>query len=125
MLHVRHQHFVAGLHLTLAERRGHQIDGFRRATGEDNLFRLAGIDELTYLLAGCLVQVGSLLRQVVHAAVDVGIDVEVFLPHSVEHTQRLLGRCRIVQIDQRLAVHLALQDGEVFAYLIYIIHSFL
>ena len=55
------------------------------------------------------------------AAVHVGIHVQVFLAHGVEHAQRLLRRRGIVQIDQRPAVHLTPEDGEVLADLIDIV----
>ena len=33
--------------------------------------------------------------------------------HGLEHGPRLLGRGRGVEVDEALAVHLALEDGEV------------
>ena len=122
VLHVGDQHLVARLHLRLAERGGHQVDSLRRAPREDDLLRLAGIDKLAHRLAGRLVQVGGLLRQVVYAPVDVGVDVQILFAHGVEHAQRLLCRRRIVKVDQRSAVHLSPQYRKVFTYLIYIIH---
>ena len=54
------------------------------------------------------------MRQVVDATVHVGIDVEVFVAHGIEHAQRLLGRGGIVKVDERPTVNLSAEDGEVF-----------
>ena len=122
VLHVGDDDFVACLHLAFAERRRHEVDGLGGAASEDDLLRLAGVDELAYLFTCCLVQVGSLLGEIVDAAVHIGIDVQVLVAHGVEHTQRLLCRSRIVQIDQWLLIYFAAQYREVFPYLINIIH---
>ena len=61
MLHLCDNHLVALLHLTLAERAGHQVDGLRCATCKDNFLYLAGIDELTHLFACSLMQISGLL----------------------------------------------------------------
>ena len=67
-------------------------------------------------------QVGSLLTEVVHATMYVGIYVQIFLTHGIQHTQRFLRGSRIVQINQWLTIYLAAQYGEILTYLIYIIH---
>ena len=61
MLHITDQYLVALLHLRFAKRRCHQVDGLCGATGKYDFLRLCRIDELTNLLAGCFMQVGSLL----------------------------------------------------------------
>ena len=86
VLHLRDENLIAWLHLTFAERAGHQIDSLRRSTGEDNLLYLLGIDKLPYLLTGCFMQIRRLLGEVMHTAVHVGIHIQVFLPHGIEHT---------------------------------------
>ena len=64
-------------------------------------------------------QVGSLLRKVVHAAMHVGVHVQVLVAHGIKHTKGLLRGCRIIQIDQGFSIYFPLQYGEVFAYIIY------
>ena len=90
VLHLSNQHLIASLHLRFAERGGYQIDGFCSATRKDNLLYLTGIDKAAHLLTGGFVQVGSLLTEVVYAAMHVGVDVEVLVAHSIEYAQRLL-----------------------------------
>ena len=96
----------------------YEVDALCGASGEDNLFRLTGVDKLPHRLACRFVQVGSLLREVVNAAVDIGVDVEVFVAHGIKHAERFLRGGRIVEIDERAAVDLAAEDGEVGAYLL-------
>ena len=122
VLHLRHDHLIASLHLTLAERLSHEVDSFRRTTGKDNLLYLPGIDKLPHFLTGCLMQVCCLLRQIMHPPMHIGIHIEVFIPHGIEHTQRLLRRSRVVKVHQRLTIHLACQNGKIFSYLMDIVH---
>ena len=96
VLHVGNQHLVARLHLRLAEGSRHKVDGLRRAASEDNLVGATGVDELTDALAGRLVQLGSFLRKVMHAAMHVGVDVQILVAHSIEHGERLLRGSSIV-----------------------------
>ena len=55
----------------------------------------------------------------------IGIGVEIFLAHGVEHTQGFLRGGGIIEVNQRLAVHLAGEYGEIGSYLINIKHRFL
>ena len=125
MLHIGDHHLVASLHLTFAERRGHQIDGLGCSACKHNLLRLLRIDEGAYLLTGSLVQIGCLLGEIVNATMHVGVHIQILLTHGIEHTQGLLRRCRIVQIDQRPTVNFPLKNGEIFSYLIDIVHYIL
>ena len=62
------------------------------------------------------------MRKIVNTTMHVGIYIEVFIPHGVEHHERLLRGCCIIEINQRLLIDLATQDGEILTYLIYIVH---
>src|ERR671934_1396458 len=53
-----------------------------------------------------------------YAAVDVGVVLAVVLVDGAQHRLRLLGRRGIVQINQRLPIHLLVEDGEVTTYLL-------
>ena len=118
MLHVGDQHLVALLHKRCTEGLCHEIDALSCSTGEDHLTRLPGIDEAAHLLTGSLVQVGGLLRQVMNAAMHIGIHVQIFFAHRIEHAERLLRCCRIIKINQRLIIYFPRQDGKVFTNLI-------
>ena len=122
VLHLAEDDFVALAHEGLAEAGSHKVDALRRAAREHYLGRRAGIQEAAHRLAGRLVQFGGLLRKEVHAPVHVGVHVVVFVRHGFHHAAGLLRRGPIVQIDQRTPVNLALQNGEVFPYLLYVVH---
>src|SRR5205807_8491554 len=49
------------------------------------------------------------------AAVDVGVVVLVVTAQRFHYRPRLLGRRRIIEINQRLPVDLLAEDGEIFA----------
>ena len=125
MFHLSDDHFIACLHLRLAERASHQIDGLRSTTGKDNLLYLRRIDELAYILTRSLMKIGCLLTQVVNTAMHVGIHIQIFIPHGIEHHERLLRSGRIVEIHQRLLINLPRKNGEVFAYFVDIVHIYL
>jgi hypothetical protein len=57
----------------------------------------------------------------VQPAVDVGVFHRIGLRHRVDHDLRLLRRGAVVEIDERLAVHLAREDREVLADLVHVV----
>ena len=106
VLHLRDKYLIARLHLTFAERTGHEVDGLRRSTGEDYLLNLLGVDKLLHLLTGRLVQIRSLLRQIVYPTMHIGIHIEILVTHSVKHTKRFLCGSGVIQVDQWLTIYL-------------------
>ena len=125
MLHHRDDDLIARLHHRLGERGGHEVESLGGAAREDDFRRRAGVDEAAHRLAGSLMELGSLYAEVVDAAVHIGVGVEVLVAHGVEHTHRLLRRGGVVEINERLAVHLAGEYREVGPHLIYIVHHIL
>ena len=125
VLHRGDDDLITLVHKGIAERRCHQVDGFGGATRENDFLGLGSVDELSHLLTRRLMQICCLLRQEMNATMHIGVDVQVFIAHRIQHTQRLLRRSAVVEIDQRFTIHLALQDREILSYLIDIIHIFL
>ena len=107
MLHLCDKHFVTSLHLRFTERRCHQINGFRRTTRKHYLFYLSGIDKLAHLFTSSLMQIGSLLRKIVNATMHIGIHVQVFVTHGIEHTEWFLRGSSIVEVYQRFTINLS------------------
>ncbi len=91
----------------------HQIDRVGGAAGEDHFAVFARIDETLHLAARLLVGGGRGFRQVMHAAVDVGVLRRLVAHHAVDHRLRHLARGRVVEIHQRLAADLEPEDREV------------
>src|SRR4029077_14193797 len=92
-----------------------QVDGLRRALGEDDLLALPGPDEGAHLVARALVELRRLLTQGVDRPVNVRVRALVEETDGVEHLARLLGgRCG-VEVDEPPAPDRARQDWKVRA----------
>src|ERR1043166_3918876 len=92
-----------------------EVDGLGDAAHEDALARLARVQEPSRLLARALVGRGRLLAQVVDAAVYVRVLLAQVFRAALDDDARNLRRGRVVEVDERLAVHRLGENGEVFA----------
>src|SRR6185295_6877734 len=113
MLHDGDHDLVAGLDVGLAPGRRHEIDRLGGIAGKDDLFGTRSVEELCYLGAATLVSLGRRVGEVMQAAMYVGVFALVGFRHAVEHGGRLLRGSGVVEIDQRLAVNLHRQRGEI------------
>ena len=114
MLHFRHHHFVTCVQETLTETAGHQVDRLGSAFGEDDLVGVRRMDELLHSTTGLFEAGGGELAEVVYPSVDVAVDGLVVVVQRVDHHFRLLRGGGVVEIYQRIAVDLLVQNGEVF-----------
>ena len=122
VLHGGNYHLVALAHKLIGKRRHHEVQRLGSSSGEYHLVGRLCVDKRSHLLSCRLMQVGGLLRQVVDTTVNIGVHVEIFISHRIEHTERLLCRCAVVQVYQRLAVHLAAQNRKILTYLVNVVH---
>lgn len=122
VLHGGDNDLVAGLHAGVAKGGCDEVDRFGRAAGEDDLVRGAGVQEGLYRPARFFVRFGGPLTQVMDAPVYVGVQGVIPLFDSLDHAAGLLGGGAVVQVDERLAVYLFLQDREIVPDRIYIKH---
>ena len=74
---------------------------------------LAGIKELRGAFARGLVRGGRAVGEFVDAAVDVAVIVLVVAADGVDHLPRPLAAGAAVEIDERVAMHLLVEDGEI------------
>ena len=125
VFHRRDNHLIALLHAALCEAGGNEVQALRRPTGKDNLICGMCVDELPYRLTCSLMQVGCLLRQPVYTTVYVGIHIEVFLAHGIQHAERFLRGGTVVKVNQRLAVNSAGENREGIPDFVDIVHIFL
>ena len=123
VLHLCDDHIVALVEETLRVAIGHRVERRRGTRREDNLPLVGGAQSLGHHPACILIECCAALREVVYAAVDVGVLRAIQLRHPLDDTPGLLGRGAIVEIDQRLTIDLLLQDGELPAYIFRIKHS--
>ena len=77
--------------------------------------RRACVDEAADRLARTFIGVGGALAQRVDAAVDVGVVVLVVVVDGLDHRARALARSGAVQVHERLAVDLLIEDRKVAA----------
>ena len=90
VLHHSEHHLVALAEEGFAVGKGHQVETLRGAAGEDDFGRRTGIEEAAHPLAGGFVEVGGLLGEEMHAAVNVGIDRIVFVGNGLDHAAGFL-----------------------------------
>jgi hypothetical protein len=77
MFHLREQNAVARPELVSGPRRGDQINRFGRTPGEDNRFRVLGVQESGNPLSGIFVKRGSPITERMQTSVDVSVIVPV------------------------------------------------
>src|SRR3712207_1433500 len=116
VLHLGDHDLVAFLDYTAAVAVHDEVDALGHAAHEDALARLARVDEAAHLLARALVGGRGALAQVVDAAVYVGVLLAQVLRPALDDDARHLRRRRVVEVDERLAVHRLAQHGKVFAH---------
>ena len=118
MLHNGENNLVTGLNFRHQIALCHQIHGCRAARGEDNLVHALGVQKRSRLFAGSLIGIRRFVRQVMKTPMHIGIARLVTLIHRFQNLARLLGRSAIVQINQRLSMHLGGQKGKIGAKII-------
>ena len=84
------------------------------AAREDDLAFRRRMQKVLHFHTGVFIGLRRFLTQVVGTPVDVGILFRIIAMHCINHHLRLLARGGVVQVDQRFAMHLPLQDREVF-----------
>ena len=115
VLERRQDDFVARADELAAIAVHHEVDRIGRAAGEDHFAIFARVDEALQLAARFLVFGGRGFGQIVHTAIDVGMLRGLVAHQTVDHRLRHLAGCRVVEIDQRLAADLELEDRKIGA----------
>ena len=90
-----------------------QVDGLGGAAHEDDFLRSAAFRNFCTVSRARVVLFGGVLGEKMHAAMNIGVVALVVAGDRVDHRLRLLRGRGVVQIDQRLAVHLLPQDREI------------
>ena len=121
MLHDRNNHFVTFLEKGFAKTAGNEVKALCGASREEHFCRGAGIDELPHALSCRLVQVGGLLREEMHPTMHIGVGGEIFVGNGLNHAARLLRRGSVVEVYEGTAIDFPLQNGEVLAYIFYVV----
>ena len=125
VLHLADDDVVAFVQEPFAPGIGHRVERRRRPGCENDLLAAPGPDKRADALAGLLVTGRGLFGQIMHAAVDVGVELAVEVIHRLDHAAGLLGRCAAVEINERFAIDLTFQNREIPAYACYIQHGYI
>ena len=81
-----------------------------------------GVDESRHRLTGMFVGFSGHLAEIMNATVDVAVLVQVIVALALDDTQGLLGSRCVVEIHQRLAIDLLVEDRELSSYFVDIHH---
>ncbi len=93
-----------------------EVDGLGCAANKHDLVRRGGAKKAADLFARVLIGVGRARRQLVRAAMNVGVLEAVEMHEPVDDGLRLLRGGGVVEPDQRAAVDLLVEDGKVAAH---------
>ena len=107
------QDLVPGLQVRSSVRARDKVDRLGGSADKDDLAFARGIDELLHGGSGMLIRPGGALAEFVNPSMNVRAIKSIKTIHGVDDGLRLLRRCRVVQIDQRLAVHLLMQSRKI------------
>ncbi len=113
VLHLGEDDHVAPADVAPAPRVGDEVDRLGGVPGPDDLAGVRDADQTGDLAASTLVGSRGALGQLVDAAMDVGVVAAVVGVDRLDDHARLLRGRRGVQVDQRVPVHLLVQDREV------------
>ena len=105
---------------SLAPRIGDGIYRSGSSRREDYLLAIGSTYKHTHALARLLVELGCLLRKTMYATVDIGILLTMQTIHRLDNSLGLLRRSSTIEVDERLAIHLATENREIVTYAEYI-----
>ena len=113
MLHAGAEDDITRLQISVTPGIGDEVDAFSGAASEDNLIFGRSRDEAGDGAAGGLKAIGGSHAEGVEGTVDVGVVTLVVVRECLDDAAGLLGGGGAVEVDERMAVDLLLEDGEV------------
>src|SRR5207249_1721268 len=90
-------------------------DALGGSARENDFVAAASVDKLCRALTCRLEGCGGAIAQFVNAAMNVRIVAFVIISQCVNDCGRLLSSRRVIEVDQRMAVDLLIEDGKVLA----------
>src|SRR5215469_1884473 len=104
MLHFGDQDDVSRTEVRSAPGGRNQVDSFRRSSGEDDRFCGGSAQKSGRAGPSILVELCGARAQGVYAAMNVSVILSVIPRDFIDHAVWMLGRCSIVQVNQRKAI---------------------
>lgn len=123
MLHRTDDDFIISMNESFSKSESEEVDAFCGTSREENLGRGTSIDKGSYSFSTGLMQFGGLLGKEMHASVDIGIDIIIFIDHRLNHLFGLLGCGTIVEINERMVIDLSTEDGKIFTDILERVHE--
>ena len=111
MFHFRENDGVAFVEVGSSPSVGHEVDGFGGAAGDDHLVRVEAL--LEFGAAG-FVAFRRFPGEGVNGPVNVGVGFRIVGVHRIDNDLWFLRGGGVVEVDQPVAVDLALQNGKLF-----------
>ena len=90
-----------------------------------DLVSFGRIEMLLNLDPGLLIFIGRFLRQGVNTSMNVGVIIRIVIYDRIHYLHRCLGSGCIVEINQRIAIHLAFKNWKILTNLLNIERSYL
>ena len=116
MLQMRDDDLVAGANVLAPEGRRDEVDRFRRAARENDVFDRPRIEETCDFGSRAFVGVRRACCEFVSRAVNVRVLVLIEIFEPLDDRSRLLRRRRVVEPYERAAVDRLVEDGKIAAY---------
>ena len=124
VLHLADHDVVARLHEAFAPGIGDRIERRRGPGREDDLLAFGSTDESGDPAPGGFVAFGGLLREKVHAAMDIGVHSPVEGIDLLDHAAGLLRRRPAVEVNERLPIDPAGENRKLPAYFFDVEHIY-
>src|SRR5204863_2866038 len=113
MFHFREEDHISFANKFSAPCLGYKIDAFRGSARENDFVSACRADVFRDTLARFFVSFCRARAQRVQATMHVGVLVLVITPKRVDHGAWLLRRCRVIKINQRMAMRLLAKNREI------------
>ena len=115
MFQLGEENDIAGFKMFRTPRGGDEIDSFRRPARKNNFVGGFGVDEFSGTGARGFEGVRGAVAQLMDAAMNIGVVVFVIMHERINDAAGLLRRGGVVEINQRLAVDLLMENGKISA----------
>src|SRR6185437_9656089 len=123
VLHASNQDFVPASDMFTSICLRDQVDSLSGSAKENDFLCVRCIDERLRRYPRLLVRFRCTLGKSMHPAMNVRIVVAVVALNGVDHCEWLLSCRRVIEINQRLAVHLLMKNGKILAHLLNVISA--
>ena len=114
VFHRRDQYLIAGSHVRAPVGLRYQVDGLRRPTRTKIIsLACAAFTKRPYLSRAFSNSSVAICDRIMHAAMNIRVFALVVPHQRVDHRPRFLRCSRVIEINQRMPMHLRVQDRKI------------